>query len=160
MPPDRRLAVGLIAGSAAYLFGAFQIGAPEGQYAAVGPRLFPLVIGLGLLTSAVWIGVAATAEVRRSPVRWGAAASSALAFLAYIAALDVVGYLPATAAFATAWQSRVGPRRDRQHRDHRVRLRRVPSAARPPSAGRPLGIVFWLNLATTWSLVSARPSRR
>ncbi|HIE93217.1 MAG TPA: tripartite tricarboxylate transporter TctB family protein, partial [Acidobacteria bacterium] len=99
MPPDRRLAVGLIAGSAAYLFGAFQIGAPEGQYAAVGPRLFPLVIGLGLLTSAVWIGVAATAEVRRSPVRWGAAASSALAFLAYIAALDVVGYLPATAAF-------------------------------------------------------------
>ena len=159
MPPDRRLAAVLIAGSVTYLLGAFQISVPEGQYAAVGPRLFPLVIGLGLLTSAVSIGLAATADVRLPPVQWGVASSCALAFLAYIAALDVVGYLPATTVFLVL-ESRVGPRRDRQHRDHCVRLRRVPSAAGPQPAGRPCGIVSWLNLATTWSLVSARPSLR
>ncbi len=110
MPPDRRLAAVLIAGSVTYLLGAFQISVPEGQYAAVGPRLFPLVIGLGLLTSAVSIGVAATAEVRLPPVQWGVAASCALAFLAYIAALAVVGYLPATAVFLVLQSRLLGSR--------------------------------------------------
>jgi putative tricarboxylic transport membrane protein len=110
IPPDRRLAAVLIAGSVAYLLGAFQISAPEGQYAAVGPRLFPLVIGGGLLTSAVWIGVAGTGEVRLPTVQWGVAASSALAFLAYIAALDLVGYLPATAGFLVLESRLLGSR--------------------------------------------------
>lgn len=110
MPPDRRLAAVLIAGSVTYLLGAFQISVPEGQYAAVGPRLFPLVIGLGLLTSAVSIGVSATAEVRLPPVHWGVAASCALAFLVYIAALAVVGYLPATAVFLVLQSRLLGSR--------------------------------------------------
>ena len=110
MPPDRRLAAVLIAGCVTYLLGAFQISVPEGQYAAAGPRLFPLVIGLGLLTSAVSIGVAATAEVRLPPVQWGVAASCALAFLAYIAALAVVGYLPATAVFLVLQSRLLGSR--------------------------------------------------
>lgn len=110
MPPDHRLAAVLIVGSVTYLLGAFQISVPEGQYAAVGPRLFPLVIGLGLLTSAVSIGVSATAEVRLPPVHWGVAASCALAFLVYIAALAVVGYLPATAVFLVLQSRLLGSR--------------------------------------------------
>ena len=110
MPPDHRLAAVLIVGSVTYLLGAFQISVPEGQYAAVGPRLFPLVIGLGLLTSAVSIGVSATGEVRLPPVHWGVAASCALAFLVYIAALAVVGYLPATAVFLVLQSRLLGSR--------------------------------------------------
>ena len=110
MPPDRRLAAVLIVGSGAYLLGAFQISVPEGQYAAVGPQLFPLLIGLGLLTSAVYMGAAATAEAPLPAVQWGVAASSALAFLAYIAALGLVGYLPATAGFLVLESRLLGSR--------------------------------------------------
>ena len=57
MHPDRRLALGLFAVSAAYLAGASAIAAPEGGYATVGPRAFPLAIGIGLAAVALRIGL-------------------------------------------------------------------------------------------------------
>ncbi len=110
MSPDRRLAAVLIVAGAAYLLGAFQISAPEGQYAAVGPRVFPLVIGAGLLASAVWIGVAAVGQFRLPSINWGVTASSAFAFLTYIFALDAIGYLPATAGFIVLESRLLGSR--------------------------------------------------
>ena len=113
MGSDRRLAGILLAVSAGYLGAAFLISEPEGQYAAVGPRAFPLVIGLALAACAAWIGLrrtaggapAAPAADRHDPAGeggaadWRAAAPAAAAFLAYIALLAPVGYLLATAVF-------------------------------------------------------------
>ena len=113
MGSDRRLAGILLAVSAAYLAAAFLISEPEGQYAAIGPRAFPLVVGLALAACAVWIGLrrtageapAAPAADRHDPAGeggpadWRAAAPAAAAFLAYIALLAPVGYLLATAVF-------------------------------------------------------------
>ena len=51
---DRGLGVGLLAIGAGYLAAAFLISEPEGGYAAVGPRVFPIVIGIALVTVALW----------------------------------------------------------------------------------------------------------
>lgn len=110
MSPDRRLATVLIVGSAAYLLGAFQISALSGQYAAVGPRVFPLIVGAGLLGSAVWMALPATSFSQPPAVEWRLAAASALAFLAYIAALSVVGYLLATTGFIVLESRLLGSR--------------------------------------------------
>ena len=110
MSPDRRLAAVLIAGSVAYVLGAFQISVLSGQYAAVGPRIFPLVVGAGLLGSAVWIALPANAFSELPPVNWRLAAASALAFLVYIAALKLVGYVLATAGFIVLESRLLGSR--------------------------------------------------
>ena len=113
MGSDRRLAGILLVASAGYLAAAFLINEPEGEYAAVGPRAFPVAIGLALAVSAIWIrfrpsagGDAASmaADHRVLPAGgasadWRAAAPAAAAFLAYIALLAPVGYLLATAVF-------------------------------------------------------------
>ncbi|MXY25524.1 MAG: tripartite tricarboxylate transporter TctB family protein [Acidobacteria bacterium] len=113
MSSDRRLAGILLVASAGYLAAAFLIGEPEGDYAAVGPRAFPVVIGVALAACAVWLALrrgAAAATARSAADRsvpagegasadWRAAAPAAVAFLAYIALLAPVGYLLATALF-------------------------------------------------------------
>ena len=50
---ERRLGAGLLALGAGYLAAAFLISEPEGGYAAVGPRVFPIGIGIALVTVAV-----------------------------------------------------------------------------------------------------------
>lgn len=62
MGPDRRLAVILLTVSAGYLAATFLITEPEGEYATVGPRAFPLVIGIALAVCAAWIGLRRTAR--------------------------------------------------------------------------------------------------
>ena len=57
MGSDRRLAGILLAVSVGYLAAAFLITEPEGEYATVGPRAFPLVIGIALAACAAWIGL-------------------------------------------------------------------------------------------------------
>lgn len=113
MGADRRLAGILLAVSAGYLAATFLISEPEGEYATVGPRAFPVVIGLALAACAVWIGLRRAAGGRAaSPAAnrndagyesaaadWRAAAPAAAAFLAYVALLAPVGYLLATAVF-------------------------------------------------------------
>ena len=57
MHPDRSLALGLLAFSAGYLAAASAIASPEGGYATVGPRVFPLAIGVGLAGVGLRIGL-------------------------------------------------------------------------------------------------------
>ena len=57
MSSERRLAGILLAASAGYLVAAFLISEPEGEYATVGPRAFPVAIGLALAACALRIGL-------------------------------------------------------------------------------------------------------
>ena len=50
---ERRLGAGLLALGAGYLAGALLISEPEGGYAAVGPRVFPIGIGIALVAVAL-----------------------------------------------------------------------------------------------------------
>lgn len=93
----RTLTSVLIVPSLLYLLGAFAIDTPAGQYAAVGPQAFPLVIGLGLLLCAVWITLRPATEAL--PVDWGAGVASAATFLGYLLLLAVAGYLVSTVLF-------------------------------------------------------------
>ena len=55
MTQDRVFAAGALAASGGYLAAALSISAPAGGYDLVGPRTFPLAIGVGLAVSAAWI---------------------------------------------------------------------------------------------------------
>ena len=126
---ERRLGAGLLALGAGYLAAAFLISEPEGSYAAVGPRVFPIAIGIALVTVALWTAFRAhgaagapssgAAKAQGAPAPdaspaaadWRTAAPSALLFLAYIALLEPVGYLPATTAFIALEAHLLGSRR-------------------------------------------------
>ena len=132
---ERRLGAGLLALGAGYLAAAFLITEPEGGYAAVGPRVFPIGIGTALAALGLWMalranrtGAAATADARPasaggsgdtsapagSPAPaadWRAAAPSALLFLAYAVLLEPAGYLPATTVFIALASRLLGSRR-------------------------------------------------
>ena len=51
---QRNLGAGLLAIGGGYLAAAFLISEPEGGYAAVGPRVFPIAIGVALVAVALW----------------------------------------------------------------------------------------------------------
>ena len=116
MHPDRRLALGLLAVSGGYLAAASAIASPEGGYATVGPRVFPLAIGVGLAAAALRVGL--RPEPPGDPADpvadWRAAAPSALCFLAYALLLERAGYLPATTAFIAVEARLLGSRRWRR----------------------------------------------
>jgi len=106
MKHDLSIAVAILIFDAAYLAGAFAINEPNTSYSAVGPRFFPILIGVGMILSGVWLGVqtwqkqrigATLAELEEMDWRtWGAAA---LVLLLYIFVLVPLGYLIATTAF-------------------------------------------------------------
>ena len=114
---DRCLGAGLLAIGAGYLAAAFLISEPEGGYAAVGARVFPIGIGLGLVAVAVHVAFRA-GGAGKAPAQdafpapdWRAAAPSALLFPAYIVLIEPLGYVAATTAFI-AFESRLlGSRR-------------------------------------------------
>ena len=115
---ERRLGAGLLAVGAGYLAAAFLISEPEGGYAAVGPQAFPIGIGIALVAVALRMtfrtnGAGRTSAPDSSPAAadWRTAAPSALLFLAYIALLEPVGYLPATTAFIALEARLLGSRR-------------------------------------------------
>ena len=126
---ERHLGGGLLAIGAAYLAAAFLISEPEGGYAAVGPRVFPIGIGLALVAVALRMAFRTagignvppsatatppdppTADASPPAADWRTAAPSALLFLAYIALLEPVGYLPATTAFIALEARLLGSRR-------------------------------------------------
>ena len=118
MHPDRRLAAGLFAIGAGYLGAAFLISEPEGGYAAVGPRGFPIGIGIALVAGSLRIAFGANGAAdppataaSPAPADWRAAAPSALLFLAYIALLEPAGYLLSTTAFIALEARLLGSRR-------------------------------------------------
>ena len=118
MHPDRRLGLGLLALGVGYLAAAFLISEPEGGYATVGPRVFPIGIGIALVAGSLWIAFRGNAAANasaldgsRGSADWRAAAPSALVFLAYIALLEPIGYLPATTVFIALESRLLGSRR-------------------------------------------------
>ena len=110
MNPDRVFAAAALAASGGYLAAGLSITAPAGGYDLVGPRTFPLAIGVGLAASAVWIGCRAAPTAGQGPMDWRAAGVSALVFLAYLACLVPLGYPLATTAFIVAGSRALGSR--------------------------------------------------
>ena len=110
MSKDRRLAAVLFVLSAGYLAVAFLITEPGGQDVAIGPRAFPVAIGIGLVACSLWIGRTAEGLAQRLPIDWRVAAMSALVFLAYLSVLEPIGYLLATVAFITVESRLLGSR--------------------------------------------------
>ena len=129
MNEERTLGAGLLALGAAYLAAAFLISEPEGGYAAVGPRVFPIAIGIALVAVALWTAFRAQgaagapssgpAKAQAAPASdaappaadWRTAAPSVLLFLAYILLLEPLGYLLATTAFIALEARLLGSRR-------------------------------------------------
>ena len=111
MKLDRILAVSLFLLSSGYLALTFLIPEPSGAYAAVGPRAFPIVIGIGLISCSLWIGLSeARSPVAPIPVDWQLFVFSAMTFLAYILLLEPVGYLLATVGLITLESRLLGSR--------------------------------------------------
>ncbi|MBI4790208.1 MAG: tripartite tricarboxylate transporter TctB family protein [Chloroflexi bacterium] len=106
MKNDLLIAGIILVFGAAYLAGAFAINEPNTSYSAVGPRFFPILIGVGMLISGAWLGAQTWRKQRAGGTfadleemdwrTWGAAA---LTLLIYIYALVPLGYLIATTAF-------------------------------------------------------------
>ena len=111
MKLDRILAVSLFVLSSGYLALTFLIPEPSGAYAAVGPRAFPIVIGIGLISCSLWVGLSeARSLVAPIPTDWRLSVFSALTFLAYILLLEPVGYLLATVGLITLESRLLGSR--------------------------------------------------
>lgn len=70
---ERRLGAGLLALGAGYLAAAFLISEPEGGYAAVGPRVFPIGIGIALVAVALSTALRAKARGAAGTTSSGAA---------------------------------------------------------------------------------------
>ena len=112
MKPGRLLAASVFAFGTVYLALTFLIPEPSGGYAAVGPRAFPIMIGIGLIGCSIWIG---SGKVRSSPVskiqvNWRLFVFSAVTFLTYILLLDSIGYVFATVGFITLESRLLGSR--------------------------------------------------
>ena len=115
MHPDRRFAIGLLVTAATYLAAASAIAVPEGGYATVGPRAFPLAIGIGLAAVALRIGLRPGRQGDPDGLAdWRAAGPSALCFLLYAVLLEPAGYLLATTAFIAVEARLLGSRRWRR----------------------------------------------
>ena len=112
MARNRVLAFPLLVFAAGYLALTFLIPEPSGGYAAIGPRAFPLMIGIGLIICSIWIGVgrARSDPARETPVNWPLFGSSAVSFLAYILLLGSIGYVLATVGFITLESRLLGSR--------------------------------------------------
>ena len=70
MPSDRALGAVLLLVSVGYMGAAALISEPEGQYAVIGPRLFPLVIGAGWFVCSLWIAIEAKEVVALPVIDW------------------------------------------------------------------------------------------
>ena len=110
MTRDRSLAAVLFLVSAGYLVVAFQISEPGGPSATIGPRAFPIAIGIGLVVCSVWVGLTGSARRELPSIDWRVAAMSALAFLAYVVLLEPAGYLLTTVAFIATESRLLGSR--------------------------------------------------
>ena len=111
MKPDRALAVSLFIFGSGYLALTFLIPEPSGGYAAIGPRAFPIMIGLALIGCSIWIGVGPSrSQAKKTPVDWWLFSLSALTFLAYILLLEPLGYLLATVALIALESRLLGSR--------------------------------------------------
>lgn len=109
----------IIVFAVAFIAGAFMIQESSTTFSAVGPRAFPIMIGIGMLLSGVWLGWQTwrrqAAGFRFSDLEeidWKTWGATALVFLVYLLIFEPVGYLISTALFlfvaarvlgSTAW---------------------------------------------------------
>ena len=110
MRPNRSLAAVLFVMSVGYLAGAFLISEPGAEYVAIGPRAFPVAVGIGLVACSLWIGLSGKELGNVLPIDWRVAVISAIVFLAYMSVLEPVGYVLATVAFITTESRLLGSR--------------------------------------------------
>ena len=111
MKSDRILAPSLFVFGSGYLILTCLIPEPSGGYAAIGPRAFPVAVGIALVACSLWIGASrAGALAKNMPVRWRFFALSALTFLAYILLLEPIGYLLTTVGLITLESRLLGSR--------------------------------------------------
>lgn len=107
MKHDLLVALIVVLFAVAYLVGAFMINEPSTSYSAIGPRFFPLFIGVGMLLSGIWLGWQAW-RTQRVPVAkvkaleeidWRTWGWSTIVLLGYIVTFETVGYLITTSVF-------------------------------------------------------------
>ena len=120
MNSGRLFAVVILLFGAVYLWMALQIGQPT-MMAVVGPRVFPLAIGTGLVISALWLfgwpgavessGDRTTSEAA-APVTfdWLRAGLLLLILCAYLLLYRPLGYILSTALFMVAATQVLGER--------------------------------------------------
>ncbi len=110
----RWVALVIIAFGAAYLWGALQIRETT-TYAAVGPRFFPNVLGIGMMLSGVWLFLMPGAPPapdapERLALDWLSVGLMAGAVVAYILLFRPLGYIIATALMVMAGAQILGER--------------------------------------------------
>lgn len=110
----RWIALVIIALGAAYLWQAFQIRQPT-TYAAVGPRFFPIAIGIGILLSGIWLFLLpgkppAPDAPENTRLDWPRIAAMFVAVVVYILLFQTVGYIITTAVMLAAGAQILGER--------------------------------------------------
>jgi len=106
MKHDFTLAGIIIVFAGAYIAGAFMINETKTTFSAIGPRVFPILIGIGMLLSGVWLGwqtwlkrASGHKFADLEEIDWKTWGATALVFLVYIFIFEPVGYLISTALF-------------------------------------------------------------
>jgi putative tricarboxylic transport membrane protein len=107
----RGVALAFLALALILLFTTFQI-RQGGGYSAVGPRVFPLAVSLGLLALSILFLLRTTlfpdtelaeqAAAEEAATHWPTVGLLALLLVLYVFALGILGYLVATALFIPA----------------------------------------------------------
>jgi putative tricarboxylic transport membrane protein len=117
MNPNRLFALVILLFAVGYLAMATQITQPN-AVAAVGPRVFPVAIGIGLVCSGLWLfgwpgAVEAVAEGESAAVvsfDWLRVVSLLLLLIGYIALFRPLGYILSTTIFMFAGVQLLGDR--------------------------------------------------
>jgi putative tricarboxylic transport membrane protein len=110
----RWVALLIVVFGAAYLWQSFQIRQPT-TYSAVGPRFFPIAIGIGIVLSGVWLfllpGRPPEPDSPESTrLDWPRIAGMLVAVIVYILAFQTVGYIITTAVMLAAGAQILGER--------------------------------------------------
>jgi len=96
----------IIVFACAFIGGAFMIPETNTTFSAVGPRVFPILSGVGMLLCGLWLGwqtwqrqAAGFKFSDLDKADWRTLGTTALVFLIYLLIFEPVGYLISTAVF-------------------------------------------------------------
>ena len=110
IPSDRVLGAVFLFVGISYMGAAVFISEPEGQYAVIGPRLFPSVVGVGLVACSLWLAIQPKDTSALPAIDWIGMLATAFAFLIYVSVLGRIGFLVATTLFITVESRLLGSR--------------------------------------------------
>jgi putative tricarboxylic transport membrane protein len=112
----RWVALAIVLLGVAYLWQSFSI-RQSLTYSAVGPRFFPIAIGIGILLSGVWLFAAPGQEATEPdsaqmvPLDWPRLGGMTLLIIAYILLFKPAGYILSTAVMLLAGSQILGERK-------------------------------------------------